>query len=190
MTWFQYIWSFKLTFGFRHCFKSDEKILKENENDLKKLDYDYLEKNKIKLELIDDLINQGGIKVYEIWKIIEDEFWKQGNLDDYKLSKYACNLNYLDENLKKVLPPTDSRLRPDQRALENQKMEIARSEKLRIEDIQRKRNLPDGQLNSKYFCEVLDSFNNEKIFKYNGDYWGRRENKKFEDVYDIFSSKL
>jgi hypothetical protein len=36
----------------------------------------------------------------------------------YFFSYYACNLNYLDEEMKKTLPPTDCRRRPDQRLME------------------------------------------------------------------------
>lgn len=39
------------------------------------------------------------------------------------------------------LPPTDSRLRPDQRYLENGEYEMANSEKLRLEQRQRQVNL-------------------------------------------------
>ncbi len=36
----------------------------------------------------------------------------------YFFTKYACNLNYLDDDMKKTLPPTDCRRRPDQRLME------------------------------------------------------------------------
>ncbi|KAJ6999177.1 hypothetical protein NC653_015115 [Populus alba x Populus x berolinensis] len=41
-------------------------------------------------------------------------------------------LNELTHGLKEKLPPTDSRLRPDQRYLENGEFDMANSEKLRI----------------------------------------------------------
>lgn len=40
-------------------------------------------------------------------------------------------------NKQEKLPPTDSRLRPDQRCLENGEYEMANSEKLRLEQRQR-----------------------------------------------------
>jgi len=43
-------------------------------------------------------------------------------------------LNYLSDGLKEKLPPTDSRLRPDQRALENGETELAIREKHRLEE--------------------------------------------------------
>lgn len=42
--------------------------------------------------------------------------------------------------LQEKLPPTDSRLRPDQRCLENGEYEKANSEKLRLEQRQRQVN--------------------------------------------------
>jgi hypothetical protein len=55
----------------------------------------------------------------------------------YNLSSFAITLNELTPGLKEKLPPTDSRLRPDQRHLENGEYEKANSEKLRLETRQR-----------------------------------------------------
>lgn len=162
----------------------------ENEKELRKVDFDYIQKNKVKIQS-NETLDKGSTMVYEIWNLTEDEFWKNNNQDDYRLSKYACNMNYLTEKLKKVLPLTDSRFRPDLRAVENQDMELAQSEKRRIEEMQRQRHkhLNENHIKyeSKYFSEVLDTFTNEKMFILNGDYWGDRHERKFSHVYDIFS---
>ncbi|XVE60383.1 hypothetical protein DITRI_Ditri05aG0124400 [Diplodiscus trichospermus] len=55
----------------------------------------------------------------------------------YNLTRFAITLNELTPGLKEKLPPTDSRLRPDQRYLENGEYEMANSEKLRLEQRQR-----------------------------------------------------
>ncbi|CAI9093319.1 OLC1v1028792C2 [Oldenlandia corymbosa var. corymbosa] len=55
----------------------------------------------------------------------------------YNLSPFAISLNELTPGLQEKLPPTDSRLRPDQRHLENGEYELANSEKLRLEQLQR-----------------------------------------------------
>ncbi|MBA0775475.1 hypothetical protein Gotri_010619, partial [Gossypium trilobum] len=55
----------------------------------------------------------------------------------YNLTRFAITLNELTPDLKEKLPPTDSRLRPDQRYLENGEYEMANSEKLRLEQRQR-----------------------------------------------------
>lgn len=36
-------------------------------------------------------------------------------------------MNHLNKDTLRIIPPTDSRLRPDQRALEYQKLELAAS---------------------------------------------------------------
>ncbi|KAL5667544.1 hypothetical protein ACJX0J_019765, partial [Zea mays] len=55
----------------------------------------------------------------------------------YNLSSFAITLNELTPGLQEKLPPTDSRLRPDQRHLENGEYEKANAEKLRLERRQR-----------------------------------------------------
>ena len=52
----------------------------------------------------------------------------------YGMTRFNLQLNYLPSSLKPLLPPTDSRFRPDQRALENGDMELAASEKHRLEE--------------------------------------------------------
>ncbi|PRQ49432.1 putative oxysterol-binding protein [Rosa chinensis] len=56
--------------------------------------------------------------------------------------EYSCKLKFkeqsiLDRNPHQKLPPTDSRLRPDQRHLENGEYEKANAEKKRLERRQR-----------------------------------------------------
>ncbi|KAG2406833.1 D-cysteine desulfhydrase [Vigna angularis] len=55
----------------------------------------------------------------------------------YNLSPFAISLNEILPGLLEKLPPTDSRLRPDQRHLENGEYELANAEKLRLEQLQR-----------------------------------------------------
>ena len=55
----------------------------------------------------------------------------------YNLSPFAISLNEITPGMVDKLPPTDSRLRPDQRHLENGEYEAANAEKLRLEQLQR-----------------------------------------------------
>jgi hypothetical protein len=55
----------------------------------------------------------------------------------FNLTPFAISLNELTPGLLDKLPPTDSRLRPDQRHLENGEYELANSEKFRLEQLQR-----------------------------------------------------
>lgn len=81
--------------------------------------------------------------------------------------------------MKKKLPCTDSRLRPDLRALENQDYELAKSEKLRLEIEQRKRKKEmdenGTQYTPYYFDEVYDDITGELVYTYKRDYWKDRE---------------
>jgi hypothetical protein len=52
----------------------------------------------------------------------------------YGFGYYTINLNYFSEEMKKYLAPTDSRLRLDQRYMEEGKYEMASAEKHRLEE--------------------------------------------------------
>ncbi|KAM3614144.1 uncharacterized protein V6R79_010832 [Siganus canaliculatus] len=57
----------------------------------------------------------------------------------YGFTKFAVELNELEPSLKPLLPPTDTRLRVDQRLLEEGNLEAAEEQKQRIEQLQRER---------------------------------------------------
>uniref|UniRef100_A0A8K9UKE3 Oxysterol-binding protein n=1 Tax=Oncorhynchus mykiss TaxID=8022 RepID=A0A8K9UKE3_ONCMY len=57
----------------------------------------------------------------------------------YGFTKFAMELNELDPSLKLLLPPTDTRLRLDQRLLEEGNVEAAEEQKQKIEQQQRDR---------------------------------------------------
>lgn len=60
--------------------------------------------------------------------------------------------------LQEKLPPTDSRLRPDQRYLENGEYEMANSEKLRLEQRQRQVNRVSHLILSQFPVEFFSSY--------------------------------
>ncbi len=53
----------------------------------------------------------------------------------YDFSYYAIELNELLESQRDELPCTDCRFRPDQRLLENGRVQEAESEKIRVEQV-------------------------------------------------------
>uniref|UniRef100_A0A8C7XTT7 Oxysterol-binding protein n=1 Tax=Oryzias sinensis TaxID=183150 RepID=A0A8C7XTT7_9TELE len=57
----------------------------------------------------------------------------------YGFTQFAVELNELDSNLRPLLPPTDTRFRPDQRLLEEGNIDGAEEQKQRIEQLQRER---------------------------------------------------
>nr|XP_057923605.1 oxysterol-binding protein-related protein 1-like isoform X2 [Doryrhamphus excisus] len=69
-----------------------------------------------------------------IWKITPRP---DNSAKFYAFSTFAMQLNELDKRVDGVLPSTDSRLRPDIRAMENGDIDVASSEKKRLEEKQR-----------------------------------------------------
>ncbi|XP_030443777.1 oxysterol-binding protein-related protein 1C isoform X2 [Syzygium oleosum] len=101
----------------------------------------------------------------------------------YNFTRFAMTLNELTPGLKEKLPPTDSRLRPDQRHLENGEYEMANSEKLRLEQRQRlARNMQERGWKPRWFTKDKGS----DTFRYLGGYWEAREKGNWESCPDIF----
>ncbi|KAL2233678.1 oxysterol-binding protein-related protein 1D [Sesamum indicum] len=100
----------------------------------------------------------------------------------YNLTPFAISLNELTPELQKKLPPTDSRLRPDQRHLENGEYELANAEKLRLEQLQRQaRKLQDRGWKPRWFQKDEDG-----CYRYMGGYWEAREKQNWDEIPDIF----
>ncbi|KAL6566539.1 Oxysterol-binding protein-related protein 1D [Orobanche gracilis] len=100
----------------------------------------------------------------------------------YNLTPFAISLNELTPGLQKKLPPTDSRLRPDQRHLENGEYELANVQKLRLEQVQRQaRKLQDRGWQPRWFQKDEDG-----CYKYMGGYWETREKRNWDGIPDIF----
>ncbi|KAL0395309.1 UNVERIFIED_CONTAM: Oxysterol-binding protein-related protein 2A [Sesamum latifolium] len=112
--------------------------------------------------------------------------WKRNkpspNPTRYNLTSFAITLNELTPGLKEKLPPTDSRLRPDQRYLENGEYDKANAEKLRLEMRQRmSRKLQEHGWKPKWFQRDGDG-----AFHYVGGYWEARQQAKWDGCPDIF----
>ncbi|KAM3753977.1 hypothetical protein ACB098_03G133400 [Castanea mollissima] len=100
----------------------------------------------------------------------------------YNLSPFAITLNELTPGLSEKLPPTDSRLRPDQRHLENGEYELGNAEKLRLEQLQRQaRKLQERGWQPRWFLKDEDG-----CYRYMGGYWEAREKKNWDGISDIF----
>ena len=120
-----------------------------------------------------------------IWRIIPSK-----DKEDFYFQPYTFDLNNLTEEMKKALPPTDSRFRPDQRLMEYQDIDKAGDEKHRLEEAQRaraKQYKKDGFIPKPlYFDETYDDLTGELIYKYKGNYWDMRYNHQFENLPKIF----
>ncbi|XP_022923273.1 oxysterol-binding protein-related protein 2A-like [Cucurbita moschata] len=118
----------------------------------------------------------------------ESMLWKSEkpppNLTRYNLTSFAITLNELTLDLKERLPPTDSRLRPDQRHLENGEYEKANAEKQRLERRQRiSRKLQDSGWKPRWFYKEGE----DGPYRYTGGYWEARKEGKWDGCPDVFS---
>lgn len=101
----------------------------------------------------------------------------------YNLTPFAISLNELTPGLMEKLPPTDSRLRPDQRHLENGEYELANIEKLRLEQLQRQaRKLQERGWHPRWFHKDKE----DGCYRYTGGYWEARERGNWEEIPNIF----
>ncbi|WOL11307.1 oxysterol-binding protein-related protein 1D-like [Canna indica] len=108
---------------------------------------------------------------------------KSVNQTRYNLTPFAISLNELTPSLMEKLPPTDSRLRPDQRHLENGEYELANSEKLRLEQLQRQaRKLQEKGWQPRWFRKDIE----DDCYRYGGGYWEAKEKQKWDGIPDIF----
>ncbi|KAK9892006.1 hypothetical protein WA026_018194 [Henosepilachna vigintioctopunctata] len=111
--------------------------------------------------------------------------WRAGTLPPnheryYGFTAFAIELNELgpDSNL---LPPTDARFRPDQRALEEGDLTLAESLKLQLESAQRDRRKRREELNISYEPRWF-SLARDDMWQYNGKYWECRKNPGFSNM--------
>lgn len=101
----------------------------------------------------------------------------------YNLTQFGITLNEITPGLREKLPPTDSRLRPDQKYLENGLYEMANAEKSRLEQIQRQALTKQKRgWKPRWFAKAKGS----NIYRYVGGYWEAREEGNWESCPHIF----
>lgn len=115
--------------------------------------------------------------VFPIW---EKKPLPPGSELMYNFSSFAMTLNELTPKMAKTICPTDSRLRPDQRAMEEGSFEAASLLKVRLEEKQRMaRKLMDSQADfayePKWFRKCIERDTGLPHWKYIKGYWERRE---------------
>ncbi|KAJ5121168.1 ATP12 ATPase F1F0-assembly protein [Penicillium bovifimosum] len=108
----------------------------------------------------------------------------------FNLTPFVITLNALPDGLKEWLPPTDTRLRPDQRAMEDGEYTLAADEKHRVEEKQRaKRRERDtnGEVyEPQWFTRDKCPITGEEFWAHNGKYWESREAHDWTRSEDIF----
>ncbi|XP_035527412.1 oxysterol-binding protein-related protein 1-like isoform X2 [Morone saxatilis] len=109
-----------------------------------------------------------------IWKITPRP---DNSAKFYAFSTFAMHLNELEKSMEGVIPPTDSRLRPDIRAMENGDIDLASAEKKRLEEKQRmarkNRNKSTDEWKTRWFQQGPNPHNKAQDWLYLKGYWDR-----------------
>ncbi|XP_074748257.1 oxysterol-binding protein-related protein 7 isoform X2 [Strix uralensis] len=96
---------------------------------------------------------------------------------NYGFTQFALELNELTPDLRRVLPSTDTRLRPDQRYLEEGNVPAAETQKRQIEQLQRDRRRVMEENNithqARFFRRLTDA-NGKESWVTNNTYWKLR----------------
>jgi oxysterol-binding protein 1 len=117
----------------------------------------------------------------------------------FNLTPFVVTLNAVTDSLRPYLAPTDTRLRPDQRAMEDGEYDFAATEKDRLEVKQRKKRRQrerDGEVFvPRWFAKTRCETTGESFWKFNGEYWATREavarrGGQWGDLEDIFSMEV
>ncbi|KAJ2238331.1 Oxysterol-binding protein 3 [Coemansia sp. RSA 1722] len=102
----------------------------------------------------------------------------------YSFNYFTMRLNDLPAQLEPLLPPTDTRLRPDQRAYEEGRVDDAEALKHELEEAQRarkrRRDEADQTWTAQWFQLRDDPHSADgRSWQYNGGYWAARAKHDF-----------
>lgn len=111
-------------------------------------------------------------------------FWKAAPepeiTNKWKWPKFVYELTALDDEYEAILPPTDSRLRADLRALEAHDAKLAAKEKNKIEERERqkrKEREAQGIKWSPIYFKKVDDEKFEYRWEYVGNYWEEKDQR-------------
>ncbi|KAL3424597.1 oxysterol-binding protein [Phlyctema vagabunda] len=140
-----------------------------------------------------------SLKLVEQGKTTGSEIWRVGGLVDnasqrYGFTTFAAGLNETTAIEEGKLPPTDSRLRPDQRAAEGGDLDTAEGLKARLEEAQRaRRKEMEGRGEShkpRWFVKAEGGDEGEEVWRLRGGkdgYWEERQRGTWTGVENILS---
>jgi oxysterol-binding protein-related protein 3/6/7 len=111
-----------------------------------------------------------------LWRMVP---FPKNSLDFYGFTTWGITLNEMTADLQGKLPPTDSRYRPDVRALEEGNLDRAEAEKERLEELQRERRKQGKDREPRWFRRKGDEW------VYAGGYWEQRA-KGWEGVESLW----
>ncbi|PTB40875.1 uncharacterized protein TrAFT101_006028 [Trichoderma asperellum] len=142
----------------------------------------------------------GGLKTAGPGKSGGEEIWRVGSMVDnptqtYGMTAFAASLNEITEIEKGKLPPTDCRLRPDQRLAEQGNLDEAELWKVKLEEAQRARRRVTeerGEVHKpRWFVKADESPEGEEVWRIKTgkeSYWEERARGAWTGVEEIFSA--
>ncbi|ROT41356.1 oxysterol-binding protein [Sodiomyces alkalinus F11] len=140
-----------------------------------------------------------GLRRSENGKAVGDALWQVGGLVDnaantYGLTRFAAAMNEVTAIEEGRLPPTDTRLRPDQRLAEQGDLDGAEEWKVKLEEGQRarRRELEEkgAEHRPRWFVKVANGPEGEEVWKIRtgkDSYWEERSKGAWSGVTDIFT---
>jgi 5-oxoprolinase (ATP-hydrolysing) len=127
------------------------------------------------------------------------EIWRAGSLvenaaNTYGLTTFAASLNEITPIEKGKLPPTDTRLRPDQRLAEQGELDQAEEWKVKLEEAQRHRRRvmeeKGEEWKPRWFVKAATGQDGEEVWRLKGGkdgYWEERARGTWSGVVDLFA---
>ncbi|KAK1976932.1 oxysterol-binding protein [Colletotrichum cereale] len=141
----------------------------------------------------------GGLRIVQAGKGAGQEIWRVGKLvenaaNTYGMTMFAAGLNEITDIEKGRLPPTDSRLRPDQRLAEQGDLDQAEEWKVKLEEAQRARRRvleeKGEEHKPKWFAKVGEGPEGEEVWKLRtgkDSYWEERSKGTWSGLEEIFA---
>ncbi|KAI8959874.1 Oxysterol-binding protein-domain-containing protein [Daldinia sp. FL1419] len=141
-----------------------------------------------------------SLRVTEGGKATNKEVWKAGQLvpnapNTYGLTLFSATLNEITPVEEGRLPPTDTRLRPDQRLAEQGKLEEAEEWKVTLEEAQRARRkdleTKGEEYKPRWFVQVPEAPDGEELWKLKlgkEGYWEERAKGEWKGIERIFEA--
>lgn len=119
---------------------------------------------------------KGSDKAFLVW---EAHYRPPPGTIPFNITPFVVTLNDPAPSLVPFLPPTDTRLRPDQRAMEEGEYDFAAEEKNRVEELQRarrrEREAKGEEFVPKWFSKARHPVTGEEYWDFGGRYWGVRD---------------
>ncbi|KAI1462720.1 Oxysterol-binding protein-domain-containing protein [Annulohypoxylon moriforme] len=141
-----------------------------------------------------------SLRVTEGGKATKNEIWKAGQVvpnapNTYGLTTFSATLNETTQIEKGRLPPTDTRLRPDQRLAEEGRLDEAEESKVLLEEAQRarRRDMEERgeQHKPRWFVKVPEAPDGEELWRLKlgkEGYWEERAKGEWKGVERIFEA--